>query len=606
VNRRAYGAALVILGAGYVVLTLGALGHAPIVVLLSAAVLFVVDDLLTRIEPPAVLSRLQQVGADTLWRSAGRKTLVVLFLVRSGELSHTAANVVVMAVIAQHLAICLNRGVDLLITRRRTRRVEVRNLPVPGSELPPPPPEWLLRHGERLQNVGELLLFGALGYGWASGSYSLIAPAAVAMFVVAIVRPLLSVPQLFRLLRLPGNAARLAAAQAAVLEHRPLVILHFSGAPTAVYQVNMWLETMERLERPGLVLLREREYWDELPITSVPLLCLPSSIDVMNFDFGEARAALYVANVGRNIHLLRLPTLKSAFIGHGDSDKVASFNPFAKVYDEVWVAGEAGRQRYLRANVGVRPEEIVLVGRPQLDGIQTTTDRASDRPFSVLYAPTWEGWVDDPHGSSLEVLGREIVRRLLGTDGVCVVYKPHPLTGTVRATTRKAHSDIVAMIRAAGTPHEVVLDAEKSLYACFDGSDALISDISSVVPDYLRTEKPYFVTNGADVPESGFREQNPSAGAAYLIGSDCAGLDQGLAAARGDDPMRAARHAVREYLLGDPNVPGIILFRKAVDDLAARAAGAAGWRDDHDELLQQQADLAVVSAADRGGGRDAP
>jgi hypothetical protein len=33
--------------------------------------------------------------------------------------------------------------------------------------------------------------------------------------------------------------------------------------------------------------------------------------------------------------------MKHVFIGHGDSDKQASFNPFSRVYDEVWVAGAA-------------------------------------------------------------------------------------------------------------------------------------------------------------------------------------------------------------------------------------------------------------------------
>ena len=39
--------------------------------------------------------------------------------------------------------------------------------------------------------------------------------------------------------------------------------------------------------------------------------------------------ALYPANAGKNIHLLRLPGIRHVFIGHGDSDKVASINPNA-------------------------------------------------------------------------------------------------------------------------------------------------------------------------------------------------------------------------------------------------------------------------------------
>ena len=101
----------------------------------------------------------------------------------------------------------------------------------------------------------------------------------------------------------------------------------------------------------------------------------------MNMDLSMVRVALYAANVGKNIHLLRVPTMKHVFIGHGDSDKAASVNPFSKAYDEVWVAGRAGRDRYAIADVGVRDEDIVEVGRPQLAPIRPG-DGVPDGPTS--------------------------------------------------------------------------------------------------------------------------------------------------------------------------------------------------------------------------------
>ena len=117
----------------------------------------------------------------------------------------------------------------------------------------------------------------------------------------------------------------------------------------------------------------------------------------------------------------------------------------------------------------------------------------------------------------------------------------------------------------------ILLDNTRHLYELFNESDALISDISSVVSDYLKSGKPYFVSNLADVPDEVFRDLNPSAGAAYLVGSDLGGLDEGLAAARGADPMRERRSQVREYLIGDQSVDAMTRFRQAVDALAARA-----------------------------------
>ncbi len=415
-------------------------------------------------------------------------------------------------------------------------------------------------------------------------------------------------PYAVALLRLPDDEQRLAAAQRAVHDLRPLVILYFTGGTTSVYQVNMWLETMQRLDRPALVLLRERRYLDDIPATSVPMLCLPFSVDLMNFEMPSVRVALYVANVGRNIHLLREPGMKSAFIGHGDSDKVASFNPFTKVYDEVWVAGEAGRQRYARADVGVRAEDIVLVGRPQLDSIAEAGPRPPGAPYTVLYAPTWEGWTQDLNQSSVLPMGVEIVRTLLATPGIRVVYKPHPLTGTVDPAAGAASEAIARLITAAGARHLYVGDNSRALYDLFNESDALISDVSSVVSDYLRSEKPYFVTNPAGLPDAEFRDVNPSAGAAYLIGPGIAGLAAGLEKARtagGADELSAARHDVRAYLLGDPESDPMTLFRAAVDALAAKARPTQLSALDDDDL-RAAADDEAVPVGDAEAARSAP
>ena len=123
---------------------------------------------------------------------------------------------------------------------------------------------------------------------------------------------------------------------------------------------------------------------------------------------------------------------------------------------------------------------------------------------------------------------------------------------------------------AAGAPHEAVLD-DRPLFELFNDSDALVADISSVVSDYLRSGKPYFVTNPAGVPDEEFRDLNPSAGAAYLIGPDAAGLADGIVRARSADELRDLRLSVRTYLLGETSGDSMTAFRNAVDALAARA-----------------------------------
>ncbi|MEU0565583.1 hypothetical protein ABZ297_09345, partial [Nonomuraea sp. NPDC005983] len=390
------------------------------------------------------------------------------------------------------------------------------------------------------------------------------------------------IPYVLRAAPLFDRARVLDVVSRQVAAYRPEVILYFSGATEAAYQARMWLSTLERIDRRAVVVLRERGMADHLAGTGLPILCIPSAADLMSFrPLGEARLCLYVANVGKNIHMLRVLGLRSAFIGHGDSDKEASFNPFSKVYDEVWVAGQAGRDRYLRARVGVRDEDVHEVGRPQLEGVSAVGPALPYR--TVLYAPTWEGWTDDLFHTSLTTMGPGIVRALLEhRPPLRVIYKPHPLTGHRDRTAARAHRRINAMIqaaelagararhpsnpvrppRAAPIRHLVVTGPEPHLYDCFNQADLMIGDISSVVTEFLASGKPYAVTNVSGLPERAFHERYPSSEAGVLLGADLAGLAAFL---DGEDTLGSARRKLRTYLLGPDYPDALTRFNAAVE-----------------------------------------
>jgi hypothetical protein len=381
--------------------------------------------------------------------------------------------------------------------------------------------------------------------------------------------------------RSPREQYRLAV-EAAIDAAAPRLMLYFSGSADSTYQLNMWLSTIERLPEPAIVVVRERVHMRQLPPTGAPIVCIPGAVDFMAFGWPSIRVAAYVANVGKNIHMLRERGVRHVFIGHGDSDKTGSFSPFSKVYSEIWVAGPAGRDRYVRARVGVREDEVVEVGRPQLLGIEPGRRLAADDELVVLYAPTWEGWPGDPPHSSLAAAGETIIAGLLAGDGVRVIYKPHPLTGTVSPAAKAANDRIIAVVTAAGAPHQVVLGPSPSLYECFNDADVLIGDISSVVTEFLASEKPYLMANLHALDDDAFRHDFPSAMGAYLLGPDGAGVSDALAAIRAGDAMREERHRARLHLLGSGPPGDIAPFEHAID-AAARAAEAL-WPD-RSELL---------------------
>ena len=463
--------------------------------------------------------------------------------------------------------------------------------------------------------------------------------------------------------RMPSRRTVTSVVKTQIAAYAPQVAIYFSGGATSAYQINMWLEVAARLDQRVLIILRERPILDELAPTSLPVLCVPGAVDLMDLDMPTVRVALYAANTGKNIHFLRLPGMAHVFIGHGDSDKVASINPFCKVYDEVWVAGPAGRERFARAMIGVDDQDVFEVGRPQLAPIERGP-RKADEPITVLYAPTWEGWTDDPLNTSLMTMGRALVAAILDhPDGVRLIYKPHPLTGRRSAKASAENEAIIAMIdkanaaraasrsataaeasvnadAAAGSggvnavaeaklaslraaidavtgnadadeamiardsagshvegvrraselteqwtttywasrpewTHRVVTDALPTLFDCFNHSDLLVTDISSVVADYLYSEKPYVVTNSAALDHDVFRNRYPTAGAAELLDPDCATLPEIITSVgAGSDRLVEQRRKLKEHLLGADDQSPFERFRMAMNRVIATVDSA--------------------------------
>jgi len=115
----------------------------------------------------------------------------------------------------------------------------------------------------------------------------------------------------------------------------------------------------------------------------------------------------------------------------------------------------------------------------------------------------------------------------------------------------------------------------------FDEVDILVTDVSSVISDFLASSKPHMVTNPRNLDASVFIKQFPAAAAARLLSPDCARLPDFLADAVGPDALRERRAAVAAHLLGTPTAdPGgrfvdevSACVRRCEDDRAARAVG---------------------------------
>ena len=315
------------------------------------------------------------------------------------------------------------------------------------------------------------------------------------------------------------------------------------------YIVNQWLPALDALPRNGLLVVREASQLSPLAPTRHPVVYAPTTRHVELLALPTVRVAFYLAYGERNATLLREPRLTHVMLAHGDSDKATSASALIRAFDETWVAGPAAIERFRAAGVALGPERFAVIGRPQAAGLPVGP--SGREPRVLLYAPTFEGYFEQTTHSSLDVLGVELVRRLLaGYPELRVWFRPHPASGVVRPSMLAAIGEITALLEAAGDGHQVVSDL--TLTECLAGADLLVADVSSVISDYLATERPVVVCDPDGLDQDAFVAAYPSQASSYLIGPDLAGLDLVLGQALGDDPLHGARVAMRAHVLGSP------------------------------------------------------
>jgi hypothetical protein len=667
-------AAAVLMVAGFPALMLAALVPSVPAFAAAAAVTYLADHYLHR-KGSYLINRLGKVRAGLSIRFLIRQLLLVLLLARLS----LADNLIYYGAIACFIAFyglqAPHGALVQLIRNRRRMPVATRNVDLASRiRIPDAPPRRLLhRSAEKMLHLDLAAVVGILVA--AQVKSAMIGFIGIGITVALATLYVLALVPFVRGRKIPPNAEKvLAAVDDWLGEYKPETVLYFSGSKDSAYQVNMWLDTMEKLESKPLIILRERAILNNLAPTTVPVICVPGGVHLMNMDLSTVRVALYAANVGKNIHMLRVPTIKHVFIGHGDSDKLASVNPYSKVYDEVWTAGRAGRDRYAIADVGVRDDDIVEVGRPQLAPIQTWQGVPEGRIPTVLYAPTWEGWDGNPGNTSVVLAGENIVKQLVQADPpVRVLYKPHPFTGNVSKEAGAAHRRITALVQKAAAErainsrfiadttaqaqakaeldriqarlaqlsgsggdrgdeavatrdglidvarheeaarlraewndaywrsfpsweHRVITGAEPRLYDCFNVSDAMVSDISSVVSDFIASGKPYAVTDSAGVGVEEFKRNNTAVRAAVILSNSASELGELLGAVRAPDadPLAEDRKELKRYLLGPDEPTSLEQFNTAVANLALKAETRNVGQQSRDAaaLAESEAELA--------------
>lgn len=412
-----------------------------------------------------------------------------------------------------------------------------------------------------------------------------------------------------------ARAPRQRSVVARALRSYDAEFLIYTARPDdASYQVKMWLPYLERTGRRYAVVARTVEAAAPLAaLTDAPVVLRATNRDLDELLTPSLGAVFYVNASSGNNSMVRYSQLTHVYLGHGDSDKPPSYNPTHAMYDRIFAAGQGAVDRYPAHGVTISPERFDIVGRPQAEAIDVVDPAGGVQAATptVVYAPTWRGHVAETMLQSLPV-GESIVRALLDR-GARVIFRPHPFSYHFEddaVTIGRIHAMLQADAQETGRVHlwGPAAESERSIVDCINESDAMVSDVSSVVSDYLFSRKP-FVMMAISTPVEDFASAYPVARGAYVVGGDLAGLPAALDALLGDDPLAPERAAVRAYYLGDFGPDGyaehfVEAARRAIDatDPVARLSGQARVLDD-----ETSADLDVVGAsAEPGDGADEP
>lgn len=291
---------------------------------------------------------------------------------------------------------------------------------------------------------------------------------------------------------------------------------------------------------------------DKYPYLNIIYAKNPTDVEKVLHKLPFLKAIYYFSNTGNLIHTLRYNRYQHIFLGHGDSDKSASAHKFFRVYDEIWVAGQAHIDRFKNAGFNTAHIDFVKVGRPNLKHIiKTSIDNEieiKNKISKVTYFPTWEGVYEENNYSSAHlsvILLSEIQRKL----NCKISAKYHPVTGSRDVTLK----NITTSLQVEFADRTYMLDvAEKStpISNLIVGSDAFICDISAVVSECISSLSPIFIYIPTDRDISTSSSDMQYADYAYVFNNIpqlMELIDDVLI--NGNDYLKEARYKALDYLL---------------------------------------------------------
>jgi hypothetical protein len=333
-------------------------------------------------------------------------------------------------------------------------------------------------------------------------------------------------------------------------EHDSDIIVYLSGGVNFEYHLEQWREFLEKLDHRVTIIVREAHFMKYASGMSIPAVRIGDRFRLLSDFFnGTEKIVFYLNNSYTNFQMLSFKGCAHVLLLHGESDKGPSTNYVSRIYNYLFVAGQAAIDRYKSVGIDIPADRFKIIGRPQLESLfkdSGNAERIAGGLKTVLYAPTFYGFRAVDSYSSLEKMGVRLVQNILESGKYRLILKLHPLTMSSYAEDYETAQEIIALL--SKYPPELSLwidpvNPEIDLYGCFLESDLLIID-------YMPLNRPIIATNPFGIEISKGEKEFPFWKGSYLLNEAddvVALIDEALER----DPKREEREKTARYYLGE-------------------------------------------------------
>lgn len=261
--------------------------------------------------------------------------------------------------------------------------------------------------------------------------------------------------------------------------------------------LSQWIPFFEQSGENYVVLVRNMDLYtwvrEKYEFAVVVYAKNPTDVEKLLNNLAFVRGIYYLSNTGNMIHTLRFNIYQHIFLGHGDSDKTASAHKFFRVYDEIWVAGQAHIDRFKHASFETRHLNFIKVGRPMLANILKHNEMNWMARYTprILYLPTWEGVYEEGNYSSVRLSGAMLME-LHQRFGLSMTAKFHPTTGSRDKMLANVGKLVSTELLKAGADFTIA-DKLVPVNNLIANANIYICDISAVVSECIAGNAPLFV-----------------------------------------------------------------------------------------------------------------